>query len=463
MERVVIFGTGKWYSKYKEIVSYNSQIVYLFDNNTAKWGTMIDGIPVVEPASIDESDYDYVILMSIKAVEMKRQLIESGVSKSKILFWEEYRSKVSLGDFEYLYNCEKRNGKSVMIITTNLGYNGGSMAAINAAEALGNRGYNVTLCTPEIDMKLLGEIKGRGYSILIAPEVPYIGNSFKEMVAQFDAVLVSVFQMIRCAAELSEITSCTWWIHESSDRYCDIYPVIRQQFEEYDSADRLKHINVVGVSRHAAEVFRTHYPELETGVMSFGIPDDGKKRARKSGNKRIFALVANIEELKGQHVLIDAVEQLDENIKSNSRFLLIGNNKGDKYYKTIIDRINEIDCIEYLGMMSREQLYDMYSDIDVIICASYEETMSATIVEGMMNGKICITSDNTGIAQYINDGCNGYVYTTNDAQRLKEKIEWIFNNFDECKDVKIKARITYENNFTMDIMADNLIKCLGLE
>ena len=97
---------------------------------------------------------------------------------------------------------------------------------------------------------------------------------------------------------------------------------------------------------------------------------------------------------------------------------------------------------------------------NVVLCASREESMSASIVEGMMLGKICVVTNNTGIADYIEDGSNGFVCNVEDAQALSDKMRFIIENYHRLKDVGNAARYTYETYFSINKFEKNISKIL---
>ena len=107
--------------------------------------------------------------------------------------------------------------------------------------------------------------------------------------------------------------------------------------------------------------------------------------------------------------------------------------------------------------MSREEIEKAYrDDIDIVVCASRSETMSIVITEGMMHRKICITSKNAGIIDYIEDGVNGYAFTSDDYEELSDKMKWIIEKYGSLNDVRDKARNTYLQNFTIGALGERL-------
>lgn len=100
----------------------------------------------------------------------------------------------------------------------------------------------------------------------------------------------------------------------------------------------------------------------------------------------------------------------------------------------------------------------LYRQIDTIICFSYEETMSLTVIEGMMHNKTCITTDQTGVAEYIEDYINGFICRAGDAGDLADKCKWILTHKKECEMIAQNAHKTYEKYFTLEQLGQRLEK-----
>ena len=113
-----------------------------------------------------------------------------------------------------------------------------------------------------------------------------------------------------------------------------------------------------------------------------------------------------------------------------------------------------------IGELQRKEMEKMYHNIDVVIVPSVYETMSLVATEAMMNEKVCIVSDTTGIAQYIVSGENGFVFQNGNEQNLAEKIAWCIDHRDQLKYIGKRGREIYENNFTLRKMGDQLEKLL---
>jgi len=130
---------------------------------------------------------------------------------------------------------------------------------------------------------------------------------------------------------------------------------------------------------------------------------------------------------------------------------LIGRVDKNAYGGKIRERAAASDSVRLFGELTRAELDEIFSDIDVVVCASQEETLSLTVLEGMRSGKICITTNNTGVADYIEDGRNGFLVEYGDTDALAEKMRRMIAGQGEMDRVKKAARETYEKYFSMKV------------
>ena len=94
--KVIIFGTGQIYKNYKQWIP-KKEIVFFIDNDVKKQGQYFDGFLVTRPEDVLNADYDKIILMSTKVHEMKKQILDIGISIEKIWTYQHYISRLFEG------------------------------------------------------------------------------------------------------------------------------------------------------------------------------------------------------------------------------------------------------------------------------------------------------------------------------------------------------------------------------
>lgn len=460
-EKIVIFGVGNKYKYEKEkhkLLFEKLNVVGYLDNNSLLWGTKIDEIPVISPMKVHNLKYDKIVLMAEYVDDMRRQLKKIGILPEHIFLWDQIVCEDKHGIF-IEYKQKKfvfRNKKKILLLSVKLNYNGGTIAILNAAIILERLGYSVTVSATGGELKLIQEMQKNNIDVIVAPAINYPEKEELDWIRQFDIIIVNVFQMIRCACLISHIKPVLWWIHENNNKYDRIYSLVRDNQAEFDNLEVMKKIRIVAVSLRAKNNFNEYYTSRIREVLPFGILDTYAEKKRKRNNKCIFAIIGGVYPTKAQLIFLDAIDRLEEDEKEKSEFWIIGECGEHPYADEVRKKVGEMGAVKLLGELSREEMRKKYEEIDVVVCASLEETMSLAITEGMMYEKICVTTDETGIADYIDDGINGFICKAGSAESLFQKMKWILKNTDKCINIAKQARKTYEEYFTLDKLGERL-------
>ncbi len=465
--RIIIFGCGKIYSNFKrdvvKVAGYEDEVLCFIDNRADNI-KIIDNKPVYLPKKITKITFDYVVTMSVKQLEMKEQLICLGVDEKKILSFEKYRGQY-LKKYRKIYmNCmSKKVKKSILFITNAVKYDGASIAAVNAALELSKRGYKIMLAAPYVNPEIRNIFFKEKVNILIVPEIKHC--SIQDLVdfENFDGVIVNTFSNIRLACELSNLFPVLWWIHEASDNYSKVYKLYTIRFKVYNTVEKMERIRIVAVSNSAAKNFNKYYPNRVNDIMGLGISDFYIKCVKKESNTLNFAVIGSICEIKGQDVIIRALELLPLNVRKKIKIMFIGEmDITNCYGREIAEKIKLNPELEYVGLLTREKFKDIMRKIDVVVCSSREETLSIAVIEGLMNKKICITTDKTGIADYISNGESGFIVPSDSPEKLAGVINDIAKRYKQLSYMREKGRMVYEANFTLKILGDILEKEIAI-
>ena len=86
MGKTLIFGTGSTGRRIYEEIKNSTQIVGFLDNDSAKWGGEIDGVPVIgNGEAVAEIEYDEIVICSLPGMKaIQKQLLELGIPSNKI-------------------------------------------------------------------------------------------------------------------------------------------------------------------------------------------------------------------------------------------------------------------------------------------------------------------------------------------------------------------------------------------
>ncbi len=453
--KVIIFGTGKVYQNSKEWIP-KEDIVAFVDNAVEKQGSLLDGVRINPPEDIQNIIYDRIVLMSAQEQRMKEQLLEMGVPSDVIWSRQKYKTECSRGVLKmycYYETAYIPKGR-ILIIAQNLRYDGSTMAAVYAVNALQERGYQAILAAPSGDQMFIEEMsQRRGINIVICPTLRDLDTPENLWIKQFDIVIVNVFPMISCACAISKYKPVLWWLHEvgiAYEQFLEAYP-------QYMQIDQTDNMHIMAVSQNAKNNFEAYYPGRVQYIMPYGIPDEYVPTADKTDGAGVtFAIVGNICERKAQKDFVQAAAGLTQEELEQSKFLVIGSDDKDAYYNEIKRLATGIPQIKFLGQLSREKMKEIYQSIDVVICASVEECLPVVVVEAMMHKKVSVVSDSAGMMEYIRQENNGILYQAGNVEELRKRMEWCLEHRYELRRMGEKARKVYEDYFTIDSFGKRL-------
>lgn len=464
---VAIFGTGLFYKNRKSKLNLeNDKVAFFLDNRVTEFDAFEDKI-VYHPSFIKKLTFDIILLMSSDSSSMRRQLLRLGVNANQIWDWEHYAGERGHGklcvhlpaDVARLQSTSRR----VLIVTTHMNYNGGSLAAVYAAMALQAKGFDVSLAAPSIEEGFLAEVLGQGIRIIVMPSAIYWGREESDWLRLYDAVLVNVFQMVRAAITIGKYRHVAWWIHESSEAYGKYYSETRRRFPAETECVPESRTYIMAVSNIAQHSFETYYPGRVDTLMFYGIPDEAADTdsCTVEGKERfVFAVIGSVIERKGQSIFLQAVSLLPQALLRRAEFWLVGGVGTDEYSFGIRQEAGKFANVRMVGQLSREGMRQIFPDIDVVVCPSLEDPLPIVITEGWMHGKICIMSGATGQADMTEDGVNGLVCKAGDAQDLADKMAWVLQNQDKLDGIRRKGRETYEKYFSMESFGERLEQAL---
>jgi O-methyltransferase len=93
--RVVLFGAGSGLADLLSVLPDHVEVVCLCDNDPKKHGTIASGHRVLAPDVLEENRYDFVVITTRSGDAIRKQLIDRGVPREKILlFYSNFDSEL---------------------------------------------------------------------------------------------------------------------------------------------------------------------------------------------------------------------------------------------------------------------------------------------------------------------------------------------------------------------------------
>lgn len=176
------------------------------------------------------------------------------------------------------------------------------------------------------------------------------------------------------------------------------------------------------IERFVPEAIRPRVEVLYIGAEQPAVisPEEREARRMQLGLDKSFTvgIVGRIEPPKGQHLVLEAVRKLSgEGI--DAKALIVGHAMDEAYLQKLQSDYRDIGV--FTGF-TREAL-TMMQLCDVVVLATEKETFGLVLIEAMMCGVCVVASDSGGPLEIIDDGVNGLLFKTFDAEDLTLKLK----------------------------------------
>lgn len=177
-------------------------------------------------------------------------------------------------------------------------------------------------------------------------------------------------------------------------------------------------------------------------------------------NKRIVAMVARFQSVKGHHTFQDMAKIVMETIP-DVQFVVAGEDifgvGADADYKRRILQTAQDNPIlhqhlHYIGF--RDDVERLMVAADVVVCASDFESYGKVNLEAMATGTPIVSTNRGGPAETVLDGVTGYLVPPNNPEALASKVIALLNHPQKAQQMGQVGRDHILENFSLQTYAD---------
>lgn len=457
--KFLLFGTGDYYQRYKKWF-HKDAIVALIDNASDKQNTTLDGIKVLSPQDGAALQFDVVVILSFYIKDMRSQLINLGVAEDVIYhFYDLHRimdKKELRQPLQYFEGAQEliasgnRSVKKILLLSQDMTLGGPAIALFHAAEILIKHGYKVVYAS-----MLDGPLREK----LLLAKIPVVVDANLQLATMQEAEWTGYFSLLICNTinfhvflqRRNNRIPVVWWLHDSEFFYDGIDKTSLQEMDR-------KNLKVVSVGPIPQMAMQKFVPECAVGRLLYGVTDMERSMAQKrvAQKKICFVTIGFMEDIKGQDLLIEALQLLPERKRQNAEFWLVGHDK-TFFAQKVREMSRRMPEVKFVGSVDREAIHRILDEADVLICPSRQDSMPTVAAEAMMHSVPCIMSDAAGTAAYMQDGVNGFVFQSENVEQLSAKIAWCMEHNDQLLELGIRSRKIYEQYFSMKVFENNLL------
>jgi len=195
--------------------------------------------------------------------------------------------------------------------------------------------------------------------------------------------------------------------------------VIEKEENEYNLADR-----ITVPSEFVRQSFiKMGVPEFKIVKIPYGARlDRFKKLASPAENQFQVLWVGGVSIRKGFMYALEAFRKLNH---PHKKFIVVG--EIEKEIKILLLKEN-LDGIEFRGLVSNTKLPLLYSSSHVFLISSLEEGLAMVQGEALACGCPVIATTNTGASDLFTNGEEGFIVSIRSSNAICEKLQYLADN-----------------------------------
>lgn len=233
-----------------------------------------------------------------------------------------------------------------------------------------------------------------------------------------------------------------------------LQPFVRETLEAVDA------INVVG--HVLQQKIISEFPSLiqKIQVVHHGIDTELFKPSSISNRdtSRLKLLsVANLFEVKGLDVLIDALGTLPSSLKYKVDLTIIAAHSDRTYERSLMSHIDQAEIkhqVQIIKSIPQHELVSYYQQADIFILPSRFEAFGLALAEAAACGLPCIATKSGGPEEILMDPQMGELVEKDNPRQLSEAIIKVWENSDSYSAERIRGFII--QHFSKQRKLDNL-------
>ena len=166
--------------------------------------------------------------------------------------------------------------------------------------------------------------------------------------------------------------------------------------------------------------------------------------------------VGRLTQVKGQAVLIDAVDRLTAR-GTDVRLTIVGDGPKRGELERIAERAAAADGrIRFTGAVSQDEIASYYESADVFALSSFAEGIPVVLMEAMAYGVPVVATRVMGVGELVEDGRSGLLVNPGRSDLMADAIARLAADPELSQTVRTAARATVEREFDVRRSAKRL-------
>ncbi len=183
---------------------------------------------------------------------------------------------------------------------------------------------------------------------------------------------------------------------------------------------------------------------------------DEIRRSLKIDKRKIIGVVGRLRWEKGQKVLFHAMMEVIRKCP-DALLMVVGDGPDMEDLKMLAEGLGIQDHIIWSGVKAQDEVWRLYSIMDIFAVPSIFEGFGLTAAEGMAAGLPVVASNVDGLREIVEDGVTGYLVLVNDGRALAARLIHLLNNPEEAQAMGAKGHERVSRLFSMERFSESIL------
>ena len=225
-----------------------------------------------------------------------------------------------------------------------------------------------------------------------------------------------------------------------------------------------KNIKVILLSKRLYSDMKKYVRLEDVYFCPNGAPDVERSIVEKTNRITHLLFLSNLIEEKGVIVLLDALKMLKERGLSFVCDFVGGETveiDKERFNREVAQRgLNGM--VLYHGKKYGEEKEAFLNEADIFVFPTYyhNECFPVVLLEAMEHALPCISTNEGGIADIIDDGETGFIVERKDVIALSDKLELLIKDAEMRREMGKNGLLKYKKAFTLDVFERNIVNVL---
>lgn len=152
-------------------------------------------------------------------------------------------------------------------------------------------------------------------------------------------------------------------------------------------------------------------------------------------HEKLVLSVGNLIELKGHHLVIEAVALLE-----NTKLAIVGDGEMRKELEALVITLGLNEKVLFIGNIQQQALIEFYANADLLVLASSREGMPNVLLESLACGTPVVATKVGGCEEVVTDPIAGQLIEQRTVANIASAIKDVLNRNTPCVEVREFAK-----------------------